>query len=138
MLTRRFNTNDSVDLVYTELRTMQYLYADGDQHIFMDNDTYEQAPMNAEVIREYLPYIALNSVLKIMCDSKGNPLYVDMPASVVLEVVETAPGAKGDTVTNVQKPAKLETGLEIKVPLYIKTGEKVKVDTRNGAFIERA
>ncbi|MBN1808557.1 MAG: elongation factor P [Planctomycetes bacterium] len=138
VLTRRFNTTESVELVYTELKTLQYLYADGDQHVFMDNETYEQFSLQEKLIGDDLPYIALNSDVKFMFTAQGTPLYIDMPASVVLQVTETEPGAKGDTVSNVQKPAKLETGLEIKVPLHVKVGDKVKVDTRNGTFIERA
>jgi len=133
---RRFSPGDDVATVTIEPREMEYLYADGVHHVFMDTETYEQVFLSGEQIADALPYIKLNSVVPVALID-GKPVGVNLPASVVLQIVETEPGARGDTVTNVKKPAKLETGLEIKVPPHINQGDRVKVDTRSGEFIER-
>lgn len=136
--TIRFTSGDELDDVFVETKPVQYLYKDGDNHVFMDQKTYEQYSMPEKEISDLLPYMPFNAEVRMALSGEGHPLYIELPASMVLEVVETPPGARGDTVTNVQKAATLETGLEIKVPLHVKTGDKVKVDTRSGSFIERA
>lgn len=138
VLTRRFASGDTVDVVYTEIKTLQYIYSEDPLHVFMDTENYEQYRIHEDTIKDEMPYMALNSEVRTVFTADGQPLYIDMPVSVVLEVTETEPGTRGDTVSNVQKPARLETGLRIKVPLHVKTGDKVKVDTRTGTFIERA
>jgi elongation factor P len=138
VLQHRFNEDAVIEGVYIENKKVQYLYRDGNDHVFMDTTTYEQFNLPETLIKDQLPYMTFNMELRLAMSEKGVPLYLELPASVVLTVVETEPGARGDTVSNVLKRAKLQTGLEIKVPLHIKQGEKVKVDTRSGEFIERA
>lgn len=133
----RMKTSDQLELVYLDSRDSQYLFRDSLGFTFMDNETYEQFVLNAEVIGDAMQYIAENSnVTVVFCE--GEALTVQLPPMVVLEVVETEPAARGDTVSNVQKPAKLNTGLEIKVPAHIKVGDQVKVSTDSGEFQGRA
>ncbi|GAB4159673.1 MAG: elongation factor P [Planctomycetota bacterium] len=133
----RMNTSDQIEPVYLDARECQYLYKDSLGYTFMDTENYEQFVLNAEVIGDSMSYITDNSVVTVVfCE--GEALTVQLPPSVVLEVVETEEAAKGDTVSNVQKPAKLETGIEIKVPAHIKVGDKVKVSTDSGEFQGRA
>jgi elongation factor P len=115
---------------------MEYSYQEGDQFWFMDTETYEQVSLPQEIIGDVMGYIPHNSQVKVSYHD-GVPVTVELPASVELKIVETDPGYRGNTVTNVQKPAKLETGLEIKVPPHINTGDVIKVDTRTGEFLER-
>jgi elongation factor P len=138
VIQQRFNEDAVIEEVYIENKKVQYLYRDGDSHVFMDTESYEQYTLPHDLVKDQLPYMVFNCEVKLAMTEQGEMLYIELPASVVLQIVDTPPGARGDSVTNVQKPAKLETGLEIKVPLHIKQGEKVKVDTRTGEFIERA
>jgi elongation factor P len=133
----RMNTSDQIDPVFLDSRDSQYLYKDTLGYTFMDNENYEQFVLNEEVVGDVMQYITDNAnVTVVFCD--GEALTVQLPAVVELEVVETEPAARGDTVSNVQKPAKLSTGLEIKVPAHIKVGETVKVNTESGEFQGRA
>jgi len=133
----RMNTSDQIEQVYLDARDSQYLFKDSLGYTFMDNDNYEQFVLSAEVIGESMQYITENSnVTVVFCE--GEALTVQLPPVVELEVVETEQAARGDTVSSVQKPAKLSTGLEIKVPAHIKTGEKVRVSTDTGEFQGRA
>ncbi len=132
-----FSSNDSFKPPNTENKKMQYLYESGEEFNFMDAVTFEQIAIPTDNLGDAKWYLIENEEYKIMfLDNEA--LSVDLPASVVLEVVETEPAAKGDSVTNITKPAKLSTGLEIKVPPFIREGNKVKVDTRTGEYIERA
>jgi elongation factor P len=115
---------------------MEYLYKDGDNYCFMDTENYEQILLPKEAVEDAMPYMTLNSQAKIAF-YEGKAISVELPTSVVLKIVETDPGMKGDTVVNVYKPAKLETGLVVKVPLFINNGEIIKVDTRTGEFLGR-
>jgi elongation factor P len=132
-----FGTNDSFPPPDVEEKKMQYLYENVGEMTFMDSTTFEQVTVPAENLGDAKWYLLENEEYKVMF-LDGEPLSVDLPASVVLQVVETEPAAKGDTVTNVTKPAKLQTGLEVKVPPFIKEGDNVKVDTRSGEYLERA
>ena len=133
---RRFRSSDKLDTVFLESKVMEYLYKQGDTFCFMDTESYEQVLLPADLVESSMPYVALNSQVRIgFYDEK--PLSIDLPASVALKVAETDPGARGNSVTNVFKPAKLETGVVVKVPLFINVGDKVKVDTRTGEFIQR-
>ena len=133
---RRLRSSDKLDTVFLESKVMEYLYKQGDSYCFMDTESYEQVLLPAELVEDAMPYVALNSQVRIGFYD-GKPLSVDLPTSVALKVTETDPGARGNSVTNVFKPAKLETGLTVKVPLFINVGDKVKVDTRTGQFIQR-
>ena len=116
---------------------MQYLYNDGELYYFMDTETYEQLPLNADVLGDGFKFVKEEMMCKVI-SYKGNVFAVEPPMFVELEVVDTEPGFKGDTATNATKPATLETGAQIKVPLFIDVGTKIKIDTRTGEYLERA
>jgi elongation factor P len=112
------------------------MYTDGTDWHFMDNKNFEQITLNATHMEGYSDFLMENSDYRISF-FEGNPISLDLPSSVVLEVVESEPGVKGDSVSNLTKSAKLVTGLQVKVPLFIKVGDKVKVDTRTKEYLER-
>lgn len=134
---QRFRSTDSIDAAFLEMKNMEYLYQDGENYCFMDTQNYDQILLSKDLVGEAMQYVVPNSQVKVTFH-EGKALSVDLPSAVVLRVTKTDPGVKGDTVTNVFKPALLETGLEIKVPLFVRIGDKVKVDTRTGEFLERA
>lgn len=133
---RRFRSTEKVEFAFIETRELQYLYKDGNLHYFMDTESYEQAPVEEELLGDALNYLRESDTVSMEMHD-GRPVGVVLPNSVELEVTETGPGTRGDTVSNVFKDATLETGLVIKVPLYVDQGERVRVDTRTGAFMER-
>ena len=133
---RTFNAGVKVGLAIVERKDMQYLYRDGNHFTFMDMDSYDQLPVDAEVVGDAANYMAEGSTAQVAVH-QGVPIGVELPASVALTVTETQPGVKGDTRTNAMKPATLETGYVVQVPLFVEEGERVKVDTRSGAYIER-
>ena len=122
--------------VRLDQRHVQYLYSEGDLHFFMDQDTYEQFPLNSAQLGDAVNYLKDGTELDVLMYD-NEPVGVDMPLNVVLEVTHTEPGFKGDTATGGNKPAQLETGLTINVPLFVNTGDKIRVDTRDGSYIER-
>ncbi len=133
----RMNSSDSIEPVYMEARKAQYLYRDANGFVFMDNENYEQFHLDKDVLGESMNYITENATVDVVyCEEQ--PLTVQIPPSVVLTIVECEEAVKGDTVSSIQKAAKLETGLEIRVPLHIKVGERVKVNTDTGEFTGRA
>lgn len=133
----RMNTSDQIEPVYLDARECQYLFKDSLGYTFMDNENYEQFVLSSEVIGDSMQYIIENSVVTVVfCE--GEATTVQLPPVVALEVVEAEEAAKGDTVSNVQKPVKVETGLEVKVPAHIKRGEKIKISTDTGEFLGRA
>ena len=134
---RTFNPNDKYPTAFIERKEMEYLYSDGELYYFMDNETYEQLPINANVLGDNFKFVKENMTCKIM-SYKGSVFGVEPPTFVVLEVTQTEPGVKGDTATNVTKPATLETGAEIKVPIFINEGDKIQIDTRTGEYMSRA
>ena len=134
---KTFNPNDKYPSAFVERKDMEYLYSDGDLYYFMDNETYEQQPINSSVLGDSFKFVKENMVCKVL-SYKGNVFGIEPPNFVELEVTETEPGVKGDTATNVTKPATLETGASIKVPLFINEGERIRVDTRTGEYMERA
>jgi elongation factor P len=119
-----------------ESKDMQYLYREGQEFVFMDMESYEQLHVGADHLGEKSGYLKDGMELKMLL-YKGQPLDIDLPASVVLEVTETEPGVKGDTVSGATKPAIVESGVTVNVPLFVNTGDKIKVDTRTGAYIGR-
>jgi elongation factor P len=137
VLERTFLSSETFELPDLETRRMQYLYNDADGYHFMDSKTFEQTALSESNLGDSRFYLQENEEYTILF-FEGKAISLDMPASVVLRVVESEPAVKGDSVTNIQKSAKLETGMEIKVPLFIKEGDMVKVDTRTGEYIERA
>lgn len=133
----RMNTSDQIEPVFLDARSCQYLYRDAMGHVFMDNENFEQFHLPEEVLGETMSFIKENDSVDVLFVD-GEALTVQLPAAVVLEVVEAEDAARGDTVSNVQKIVKLETGLEIKAPAHVKQGEKVKVSTEDGSFLGRA
>ena len=133
---KTFNAGTKVDTANVDKRDMEYLYKEGDDFVFMDGDTYDQIHVAAATVGDAAKYM-LENQKAMVATHEGNPLYVELPASVVLEIQYTEPGMQGDRSTGGTKPATLETGSEIQVPLFIKTGEKVKVDTRDGSYLGR-
>jgi len=133
----RFRTDEKVERAYVEPRQMQYLYHEGDGYVFMDKDNYEQLTLAAEALEGQTEFLLPNTDVQINFHNE-RPIGVELPPSVVLTVVETDPNIKGATATTSFKPAKTETGLVVQVPPFIGTGEKIKVNTDDGAYIERA
>lgn len=134
---KTFNPTDKFPPAFIERKDMEYLYNDGELYYFMDVETYEQQPLNADKLTDSFKFVKENMIVKIL-SYKGVVFGVEPPTFVELEITETDPGFKGDTATNVTKPATLETGAEIKVPLFIDIGDKIKIDTRTGEYLERA
>lgn len=131
-----FRSGDKVDRPDMESRDMQFLYHEGNQLVFMDMTTYEQIQMDESITEGKSGFLKDGQECRVLLYN-NNPLDIDIPASLVLEVIETEPGAKGDTVSNVTKPAKLETGITIQVPIFVNVGDKVKVDTRSREYLGR-
>ena len=134
---KSYNPSDKFPTAFIERREMQYLYEDGGLYYFMDTETYEQIPLNEHDLSDSFKFVKENEMVKIL-SYKGNVFGLEAPNFVVLQVTETEPGSKGNTATNTLKPAKLETGAEIRVPLFINEGDMIRVDTRTGEYMERA
>ena len=132
-----FNPNDKFPKAHIETKQMQYLYNDGELYYFMDQDTYDQVPLTAELVAEAVKYIRENDIATVKF-YKDNAFDVEAPNFVDLEVVETEPGVKGDTATNVTKAATVETGAVIQVPIFINEGERSQIDTRTGEYLGRS
>ena len=137
VLDRTFNAGIKVETATVDKRDMQYLYKDGSDYVFMDTDTYEQVHVTAETVGDAANFM-LEEQVAIVAMHEGNVLYVELPASVVLEITYTEPGLQGDRSSAGTKPATLETGYEIQVPLFLEQGTRVKVDTRTGDYLGRA
>ena len=120
-----------------EHREAQYLYGEEGLYHFMDQETYDQYPLSGEQIGEYKNYLIETAIVGVVFYN-DNPIAIEMPTNVTLEIAETIPGVKGDTAQGGAKPATLETGLVVQVPLFINEGDRIKVDTRTGAYLERA
>lgn len=133
---RTFQAGEKFTPAKLEHHTMQYLYNDGDLYYFMDVESFEQLALNASQLGEAINYLKGGRSLEVPT-YKDEPIGVEMPNSVELEVTETTPGFKGDTATGGSKLATLETGLALKVPLFVNTGDVIKVDTRTGEYLER-
>ena len=133
---KTFNAGVKVETANVDKRTMQYLYNDGTDYVFMDPDTYDQISVSPQIVGDAAKYMLENQDA-IVARNDGNVLYIELPASVVLEISYTEPGLQGDRSTGGTKPATLETGAEIQVPLFLETGTKVKVDTRDGSYLGR-
>ena len=137
VLERRFNIGEKLEDVRVERRPYQYLYMDGTDAIFMNQETYEQIPILKEVISG-ADFMKEGDIVEVVTDaSTETVLFAEMPVKTVLEITYTEPGLKGDTATNTLKPATVETGATVKVPLFINTGEKIEVDTRDGSYVGR-
>ena len=136
VLDRRFRSGEKVEEADIEDRKMQFLYRDGDQFVFMDSQNYEQTPFTAEQVGEARQFLRENLDVDVLF-WRGSPINVELPSFIEAVVAECEPGLKGDTASNVTKPATLETGAVVQVPLFIKEGERIRVDTRSGEYVER-
>ncbi|MDR3181393.1 MAG: elongation factor P [Planctomycetaceae bacterium] len=136
MLDRTYKSGDSLESADIEEIDAQYLYKDNHGFAFMDNTSYEQYELSEEIVDDAWKYLKEGMICKMMLFN-NTPMGVTPPNHVVLTVEYTEPAAKGDTATNITKPAKVDTGAEIPVPIFVKTGDKIKVDTRTGEYIER-
>ncbi|MFY9262951.1 MAG: elongation factor P [Actinomycetaceae bacterium] len=134
---KTFNAGVKVETANVDRRDMQYLYNDGADYIFMDLETYEQYHVGADIVGDAKNYMLENSNV-IIAMHEGQILFIELPASVVLEVTYTEPGLQGDRSNAGSKPATVETGYELQVPLFLEQGTKIKVDTRTGEYINRA
>lgn len=133
---KTFRSGDKVDQPNLESREMQFLYHEGTQLVFMDMTTYEQIYMDEESTSGKSGFLKDGQECRVLLYNE-RPLDIDIPASLILEVIDTEPGAKGDTVSNVTKAAQLETGISIQVPIFVNTGDRVKVDTRTKEYLGR-
>ena len=133
---KTFNAGTKVETATVDKRSMTYLYKDGTDFVFMDGDTYDQIHVPAETVGGGADYLLENTEV-IVAVHDGTPLYIELPASVVMESTYTEPGLQGDRSTGGTKPATVETGYQIQVPLFLETGTKVKVDTRSGDYLGR-
>ncbi len=136
VLEKTFNPSEKLQGAEIEKRDMQYLYKDGDLYYFMDNETYEQLPINKEDLGDMLRFLKENMNVKIL-SFKGKVFAIEPPLFVELEITYTEPGFSGNTSTNATKPATLETGATINVPLFVNTGDIIRIDTRTGEYMER-
>jgi elongation factor P len=137
VIERTFNPSDKYPTAYVERRDMEYLYNDGALYYFMDQETYEQVPLDEKILADGFRFVKENMIVKVL-SYKGNVFGMEPPTFVELKIVDTEPGFKGDTATGATKPATLETGAIVKVPLFIDNGETVRIDTRTGEYMERA
>ena len=137
VLERTFNPTDKMPEAMIETKEMQYLYGDGDLYYFMDTETFEQIGLTREQVEDAIPYVKEETKVTVRF-FKGAAFSVAAPNFVELKVVETEPGFRGDTATGTYKPATLETGYTVQVPLFIEVGEVLRIDTRNGEYMERA
>lgn len=133
---KTFNAGVKVETANVDRREMQYLYNDGSGYVFMDTSSYDQITLSNDVVGDVSNYLLENQMATVALH-EGEPLYVELPASVVLEITYTEPGLQGDRSTGGTKPATLETGFQIQVPLFIENNTKVKVDTRTGEYLGR-
>lgn len=136
VLERTFRSGEKIEIVRLEDRQMQYLYRETNAFVFMDQETFEQVSLSDEIVGENSRFLKEGEDVKISFREE-TPLLIELPNFINFEIVECEPGAKGDTVSNVTKPATLETGAIIHVPLFIENGEIIKVDTRTGVYLER-
>ena len=133
---KSYNPTAKFPTAYIERREMQYLYEDSGLYYFMDTETYEQTPLNESELGDAFKFVKENEMVKVL-SYKGNVFGIEAPNFVVLQVTETEPGFKGNTATNTLKPAKVETGAEVRVPLFINEGDLIRIDTRTGEYMER-
>jgi elongation factor P len=137
VLDNTFRSGESIEVIQIERRKYQYLYKEGEFYILMDNETFDQINVPEEILGDGQVFLKEGDEIQIIYDDQEKIISSEIPMFVNLKVVETEPGYKGDTATNVLKPAKLETGAQISVPLFVNEGDLLKVDTRTGVYVER-
>ena len=137
VLEKRFNIGEALEDVRVERRPYQYLYLDGADYIFMNQETYDQIPIAKDLITG-VDFMKESDIVEVVSDADTNTiLYAEMPVKTVLKITHSEPGIKGDTATNATKPATLETGVEVRVPLFVNEGDLIQVDTRDGSYLQR-
>ena len=136
VLDKRFRAGEKIELADIEERKMQYLYPEGDSLVFMDNETYEQIPFTREQMGDDIKFLNENTDVDVLFWN-GKALNIQLPKFIEAVITQCEPGEKGDTASNVTKPATLETGAVVQVPLFVNEGEKIRVDTRSGEYVER-
>jgi elongation factor P len=136
VLERRFRAGERVEVADVEERKMQYLYQDGDQLVFMDTQSYEQIPFSTEQVGDARKFLKENLEVDVVF-WRSQPINIELPSFITAVITRCEPGIKGDTASNVTKPATIETGAIVQVPLFVKEGEKIRVDTRSGEYVER-
>ncbi len=137
VIEKTFRPTEKMPKAHIERKDYEYLYNDGELYYFMDQETFEQIPLNQDTLGDSMKFVKENMVVKVM-SYKGSVFGIEPPTFVELEVTNTEPGFKGDTSTGATKPAVVETGAQINVPLFIDQGEKIRIDTRTGEYMERA
>jgi elongation factor P len=135
-LEKTFTSGDRVQDVRLESRQVQYLYHDGDLYHFMDTETYEQPILNASLLGDAVNYLT-DGLILIMLNYQNEPIEIELPITVEMQVIETEAGVRGDTATGATKLATVESGLKVQVPLFVETGDRIRIDTRNGSYITR-
>ena len=133
---KTFRPTEKCPQARIDRKDMQYLYSEGDMYNFMDMETYDQIALPEETVGDAMKFVKENDMVK-MVSYKGNIFSVEPPMFVELEITETEPGVKGDTATNVTKPATVETGAQVNVPIFVNQGDKIQIDTRTGEYLKR-
>jgi len=136
VLENTFRSGEGIDTVRVERRKFQYLYGEGESLVCMDNETYDQLYISRELFGDQVDYLKESTEIEILMNG-DDIITVEIPSHVVLQIIETEPGFRGDTATNAMKPAKLETGAMVNVPLFVNQNDFIKVDTRSGSYVER-
>lgn len=137
VLEKRFNIGEALEDVRVERRPYQYLYMEGEDYIFMNQETFDQIPIAKDLITG-VEFMKESDIVDVVSDADTNTiLYAEMPVKTNLRITNSEPGIKGDTATNATKPATLETGVEVRVPLFINEGDLIQVDTRDGSYLQR-
>ena len=134
---KKLQGNRPLTLARTDKRPFQYLYSDSTSHTFMNNKTFEQINIDPSILGNALDFIIEGDIIEVI-SFEENPISIELPISVILEVIDSEQAVRGDTATNVTKTATVNTGLKVQVPLFIETGGKIKIDTRTGQYIERS
>jgi elongation factor P len=137
MFVERFRSPDPIDRVHVDSIKMEFLYSDGDDYYFMDQNTYEQTVLKHETLGDAVEYLTSNLLIEVSFHD-GKPVGIELPTAVEMTVVETEPGIKSATASSVTKPAKMETGLVVQVPPFINEGERIRIDTAEGTYMSRA
>jgi elongation factor P len=136
LIDKRLRSVDQIEVPYVETKEYEYLYSQGDEHVFMDTETYDQISFTPEILGTAMQYLLPNSRVQVM-HVADKPVSIEVPATIDLTVVDTPPSLKGATATNQYKEATLETGLKVGVPPFVGPGEKIRIDTRTGEYVER-
>ncbi len=136
VIEQRFRAGEEIEEVRVEHQDWQFLYVDGNDYVFMNTETFDQQPIPKEMLGDALQFLKEQDIVELLVDGE-NIVAVELPNFLELEVVSAEPGVRGDTATNVTKPATLETGAVVNVPLFVNPGDKIRIDTRTGQYVER-